>query len=107
MFEDVGRVGHADAQARPLRDHLDEPPQQLRQRYADVPAVRTRVLRGEPNLNDALCKPEAVSTLNLSEKSGLWQQQKKGADLWQHNLFRYLLHQLQLSLVSQIQYGPM
>lgn len=56
MFQDVRWVGHAQAQHRSLRDFLHQFPEQRRQVSADVPAVRTRVLTGQPDLTDTLCK---------------------------------------------------
>lgn len=56
MFQNIWWVGHAQAQHRSLRDLLHQFPEQRWQVSADVPAIRTRILAGQPDLTDTLCK---------------------------------------------------
>lgn len=54
VLEDVGGVGHAEAEHAAIRDHLNELGEELGKRGAQVAAVSARVFGGEPDLADAL-----------------------------------------------------
>lgn len=57
VLEDVGWVGHAQAEHAALGDLLHQFPQQRGQIRADVPPVSTRVLAGQPDLTHPLWNP--------------------------------------------------
>jgi hypothetical protein len=72
VVQDVRRVGHSQAQPAVLRNDLDEGPQEVGQRDAEVAAVGARVLRRQPDLDDALL--ETLSRrlrLRLGRDTGL------------------------------------
>ena len=54
VFQDIRRVGHAEAEHAAVGDDVGEAVEQFGQRRADVAAVGTRVLGREPHLDDAL-----------------------------------------------------
>lgn len=59
VVQNVGRVGHPEAQHAALRNDCHHLSQQVGQGHPNVTAIGARVLRGQPDLTDTLCDDES------------------------------------------------